>query len=99
MLHLILGGAALQRCDNCIVLNPALAAEGAYSTPSREVLPGDSPELEWRRCRDHASAREPRSHAQHVAGPIKHKRIGLFQAFAGEDFIFDREQARVVGLE
>jgi hypothetical protein len=25
----ILGGAALQRCDNCIVLNAALAAEGA----------------------------------------------------------------------
>jgi len=27
MLHLILGGAALQRCGKCIVLNPALAAE------------------------------------------------------------------------
>jgi len=26
-LHLILGGAALQRCDPCIVLNAALAAE------------------------------------------------------------------------
>jgi hypothetical protein len=25
--HLILGGAALQRCDNCIVLTAALAAE------------------------------------------------------------------------
>ena len=24
----MLGGAALQRCDNCIVLNAALAAEG-----------------------------------------------------------------------
>jgi hypothetical protein len=28
MLLVILGGAALQRCDNCIVLNAALAAEG-----------------------------------------------------------------------
>jgi hypothetical protein len=26
MSHLILGGAALQRCSKCIVLNPALAA-------------------------------------------------------------------------
>ncbi len=29
MLHLILGGAAVYRCDNCLVLNPALAAEVA----------------------------------------------------------------------
>jgi hypothetical protein len=28
MLHLILGGTALQRCCNCIVRNAALAAEG-----------------------------------------------------------------------
>ncbi len=28
MTALILGGAALQRCINCIVLNAALAAEG-----------------------------------------------------------------------
>jgi hypothetical protein len=27
MLHLILGGAALQRCDRCIVLNAVSAAE------------------------------------------------------------------------
>jgi hypothetical protein len=28
-LYLILGGAAVHRCSKCIVLNPALAAEGA----------------------------------------------------------------------
>lgn len=28
MLYLILGGAAVYRCNKCIVLNPALAAEG-----------------------------------------------------------------------
>jgi hypothetical protein len=32
-LHLILGGAAVYRCDNCFVLNPALAAEVADSGP------------------------------------------------------------------
>jgi hypothetical protein len=31
----ILGGAALQRCDNCIVLNAALAAEGAALAQKR----------------------------------------------------------------
>jgi hypothetical protein len=31
MLHLILGGAALQRCDDCIVWTAALAAEVALS--------------------------------------------------------------------
>jgi predicted ArsR family transcriptional regulator len=29
MLRSILGGAALQRCNSCIVLNAALAAEGS----------------------------------------------------------------------
>jgi hypothetical protein len=29
---LILGGAALQRCDRCIFSNPALAAEGETSS-------------------------------------------------------------------
>jgi hypothetical protein len=28
VLYLILGGAAVHRCSKCIVLNPALAAEG-----------------------------------------------------------------------
>jgi hypothetical protein len=45
ILLLFLGGAALQRCDKCIVLNPALAAEGAGSAQKRlfpavcEVVP------------------------------------------------------------
>src|SRR5208282_5540678 len=33
MLHLILGGAAVHRCDKRLVLNAALAAEGAPSAP------------------------------------------------------------------
>jgi hypothetical protein len=32
MLLVILGGAALQRCDNCIVLKLALATEVTLST-------------------------------------------------------------------
>jgi hypothetical protein len=32
-LLLILGGAAVYRCDNSIVVNAALAAEGAPSAP------------------------------------------------------------------
>jgi hypothetical protein len=35
MLHLILGGAAVHRCDNCIILNTALAAEGATVAQKR----------------------------------------------------------------
>jgi hypothetical protein len=35
-LAVVLGGAAVYRCDNCIVLNAALAAEGALS--AREIL-------------------------------------------------------------
>ncbi|MGB9205955.1 MAG: hypothetical protein WCB94_18510, partial [Terriglobales bacterium] len=35
MLDVTLGGAALQRCDNCIVLNAALAAEGAALAQKR----------------------------------------------------------------
>ena len=38
ILRAILGGAALQRCDNCIVLNAALAAEGAALAQKR-LLP------------------------------------------------------------
>src|ERR1019366_6259710 len=38
-------------------------------------------------------------HGQNVARPIKRKRIALVQASARKDFIFDRKQARVVGLE
>ena len=38
-------------------------------------------------------------HGKDVAGPIKHKRIALVQAFAREDFVFDRKQARIVGLK
>ena len=36
-LHLILGGAALQRCDNRIVLNAALAAEVAVLAPRKTL--------------------------------------------------------------
>ena len=39
------------------------------------------------------------AHGQDVARPIKHKRIGLVQPFAREDFILDRKQPRVVGLK
>jgi hypothetical protein len=35
-LHLILGGAAVHRCDNCVVLNAASAAE--VTVPVRERL-------------------------------------------------------------
>jgi hypothetical protein len=33
MLRVILGGAALQHCDNCMVFNSALATEVTLSTP------------------------------------------------------------------
>jgi hypothetical protein len=36
---------------------------------------------------------------KNVASAVEGKRIGLVQAFASQDFIFDREQARVVGLK
>jgi len=36
MMYLILGGAALQRCDNCTVVTAALAAEVAPS--ARELV-------------------------------------------------------------
>jgi hypothetical protein len=39
------------------------------------------------------------SHGKNVARPIKRKRIALVQAFTCEDFVFDRDEARVVGLE
>jgi hypothetical protein len=39
MLLVTLGGAALQRCDNCIVLNAALAAEGAALAQKRLFPP------------------------------------------------------------
>jgi hypothetical protein len=39
------------------------------------------------------------AYGEDVAGSIKEERIGLVQAFTREDFIFDRKQARVVGLE
>ena len=35
MLHVILGGAALQRCDSCIVFNAASAAEVTLLTRGR----------------------------------------------------------------
>ena len=38
MLQVILGGAALQRCDNCIILNSALAA-GVTLTTAERVFP------------------------------------------------------------
>jgi hypothetical protein len=46
LLHLFLGGAAVYRCDNCLVLNAALAAEGRQiSLPNLEhanfASPGD----------------------------------------------------------
>jgi hypothetical protein len=34
-LPLILGGAAVHRCDDCFVLNQALAAEGATQAQER----------------------------------------------------------------
>jgi hypothetical protein len=40
-LHLILGGAAVHRCDNRLVLNTALAAEGAGSR-SEAIFPATS---------------------------------------------------------
>src|SRR5450631_1150381 len=39
------------------------------------------------------------THREDIAGAVKRKRIGLVQTLASEDFVFDREQARVVGLE
>jgi len=39
------------------------------------------------------------THGQDVARPIKGKRIALVQAFAGKDFIFDRNEPRIVRLE
>src|SRR5437660_2325120 len=36
---------------------------------------------------------------QDVTGPVEGKRIGLLQAFTREDFIFDRDEARIVSLE
>ena len=38
-------------------------------------------------------------HGKDVAGAIENQRIALVQAFTRQDFLFDREQARVVGLE
>jgi hypothetical protein len=35
ILLLLLGGAALQRCGKCVVLNPALAAEGTGPAQKR----------------------------------------------------------------
>ena len=42
--------------------------------------------------------RQP-AYGEDVTGTIKNKRIGLVQAFASQYFVFDREQALVVGLE
>lgn len=39
------------------------------------------------------------THGENVAGSVKDKRIGLVQALAGEDFFFDWDEARVVGLK
>lgn len=39
------------------------------------------------------------THGQDVARPVKRKRIAFVQAFTREDFIFNRKQARIVGLE
>jgi hypothetical protein len=44
VLHLILGGAAVYRCDNCFVLNPALAAEVAILGRKRLFPQPASPE-------------------------------------------------------
>jgi hypothetical protein len=38
MLDLILGGAALQRCGKCIILDPALAAEDPVCCPGMSFL-------------------------------------------------------------
>ena len=42
--------------------------------------------------------RQP-THSKNVARPVKRKCISLVQALAGENFILDRQQARIVGLE
>ena len=42
--------------------------------------------------------REP-THSQDVARPVEDKRVGLVQAFARKDFIFDRDEAGVVCLK
>jgi hypothetical protein len=39
------------------------------------------------------------TYGQDVAGAIKGQGIGLVQALTRENFLFDREEARVVGLE
>ena len=38
------------------------------------------------------------THGQDVPSPIEHKRIGLVQALTREDFIFDRDEARIVNF-
>jgi hypothetical protein len=37
IVRLILGGAAVHRCGKCIVLNPALAAEGNGGIPRNSI--------------------------------------------------------------
>ncbi len=39
------------------------------------------------------------THGKDVARPVKGKRIALVQAFPRKDFILDRDEARIVGLE
>ena len=41
VLHLILGGAAVHRCDNCTFLNKALAAEGVAFAQKRHFAGSD----------------------------------------------------------
>jgi len=67
MLHLILGGAALQRCGNCFVLNSASAAEVTLSGQGlvfRQPVSGWASEIDSFR-----SPRDPRG-LQPVAIPI-----------------------------
>jgi len=40
ILQLILGGAAVHRCDNCFVLNTALAAGGSPVNDLRSTITG-----------------------------------------------------------
>ena len=39
------------------------------------------------------------THGEDVSRSVKSKRIGLVQAFTRENFIFDRDEARIVGLK
>jgi hypothetical protein len=39
------------------------------------------------------------SHRENIARSVERERIRLCQAFTSQNFIFDRDEARIVGLE